>query len=438
MWVFLSSINDKNAVILQHFLLQMLIKPQEGGNEEEICHDPRHRVAEADTRPSQGWHQPETHTASRYHFHYATQHREIAVTQALDAVAQDGEQAQTRIEIVGYAHKLGSISYHFRLALIHEEHHHLVGKRIDEQEGEDEINQHHPDGSPYALTDSIQLPGSQVLTAIGSHCHSDVLENAGKEIFDAHRGSKCSHINRSQSVVRTLQHDEADGGNGELQTHRNTIVQQNADLLVVEFPFLTLRNQNLHFLLDKPDTEQHGNSLRKPSSDARTLYAQSHAENQNAIENDVDDRGGDEEIERLFRVAQGTNLTGEQIVAYGERNRRKLQHQEDVGVIEDLCWRIHQVQNLSAEDAGKKGNNHGKYHGDADAVAHVSPHLGIIPGTESLGDRDGKTGTGAVAETHDEKHDGAGCAYCRKSPHANPSSHDGGIDDEIHLLKDVA
>ena len=86
----------------------MLVKPQEGGNEEEICHDPRHRVAEADTRPSQGRHQPETHTASRYHFHHATQHREIAVTQALDAVAQDGEQAQTRIEIVGYAHKLAA------------------------------------------------------------------------------------------------------------------------------------------------------------------------------------------------------------------------------------------------------------------------------------------------------------------------------------------
>ena len=98
----------------------MLVKPQEGGNEEEICHDPRHRVAEADSRPRQGWHQPETHAASRYHFHYATQHREIAVTQALDAVAQDGEQAQTRIEIVGDAHKLGSISHYFRLALIHE------------------------------------------------------------------------------------------------------------------------------------------------------------------------------------------------------------------------------------------------------------------------------------------------------------------------------
>ena len=96
------------------------------------------------------------------------------------------------------------------------------------------------------------------------------------------------------------------------------------------------------------------------------------------------------------------------------------------------------MQNLSAEDAGKKGNDHGKHHGDADAVAYVSPHLGIIPGAESLGDRDGETGTGAVAEAHDEKHDGAGCAYCRKSSHANPSSHDGGIDNEIHLLKDVA
>ena len=261
----------------------MLIKPQEGGNEEEICHDPRHRIAEADTRPRQGRHQPETHTASRYHFHYATQHREIAVTQALDAVAQDGEQAQTRIEIVGYAHKLGSISHHLCLALIHEEHHHLVGKRIDEQEGEDEINQHHPDGSPYALTDSIQLPGSQVLTAIGSHRHSDVLENAGKEIFDAHRGCKCSHINSSQSVVRTLEHDEADGGNRELQSHWNAIVQQNAYLLVIEFSFFSLRNQNLHFLFNKPDTEQHGNALREPGGNACTLYAQSHAENQNAI-----------------------------------------------------------------------------------------------------------------------------------------------------------
>lgn len=58
-------------------LLQMFIKPKEGGDEEEICHDPRYRVAEADTRPCQGWYQPETHTASRNHFHYATQHRNL-------------------------------------------------------------------------------------------------------------------------------------------------------------------------------------------------------------------------------------------------------------------------------------------------------------------------------------------------------------------------
>ena len=32
-------------------------------------------------------------------------------------------------------------------------------------------------------------------------------------------------------------------------------------LFIIKLPFLTLRNQNLHFLFDKPDTEQHGNSL---------------------------------------------------------------------------------------------------------------------------------------------------------------------------------
>ena len=59
------------------------------------------------------------------------------------------------------------------------------------------------------------------------------------------------------------------------------------------------------------------------------------------------------------------------------------------------------------------------------------------PWRRSLSDRDGETGTGAVAEAHDEEHDGAGCAYCRKCSHAYPSSHDGGVDDEVHLLKDV-
>ena len=35
---------------------------------------------------------------------------------------------------------------------------------------------------------------------------------------------------------------------------------------------ISLRNQNLHLLFDKPDTEQHGDSLREPGSDACTLY----------------------------------------------------------------------------------------------------------------------------------------------------------------------
>lgn len=46
-----------------------------------------------------------------------------------------------------------------------------------------------------------------------------------------------------------------------------------------------------------------------------------------------------------------------------------------------FCLSIHQVQNLSAEDAGKKGDDHGKHHGDTDAVVYVSPHLGVILGT---------------------------------------------------------
>ncbi len=416
----------------------MPIQPPKGGDEKQVCHNPCHGVAETDTLPCQGWHQPQAHAAPGYHLHHPAHHREHAVTQALDAVPEDGEQTEHGVEIVGNAHKLGGMGYYLRLALVYEEHHHLVGEGVDEEEGNHKVHQHHLDGRPHALRHPFQLPGTEVLTAIGGHRHADVLKHTGKEVLDAHGGGECRHIDRAQSIVGTLEHDEADGGDGELKAHRHTVVQQDARLLVVKPALLALGDENLHLPLDVPDAESHGEALRQPGGDARPLYAKPHAENEDAVEDDVDDGGGDEKIKRLLRVAEGTDLSREQIIGNGKRYRRKLEHEEDVGIVEHLGWGVDEMQNLAAEDAGEEGDDHGEDHGDADAVAYIGAHFHVVFGTESLRHGDGEACARTVAETHDEEGDGAGCPHSRQCSHTYPAAHDGGVNDEVHLLQNVS
>ena len=88
-------------------------------------------------------------------------------------------------------------------------------------------------------------------------------------------------------------------------------------------------------------------------------------------------------------------MSCQQVVAYRERYRRKLEHEEDVGIIEYLQWGVDEMQNLLAEKARQEGDDHGE--GDGYAIAN-------------------------------------GC----QGIHADPSSHDDGVDDEIHLLQDIA
>ncbi len=96
------------------------------------------------------------------------------------------------------------------------------------------------------------------------------------------------------------------------------------------------------------------------------------------------------------------------------------------------------MQNLSAEDAGEEGDDYGEHHGDADAVAHISPHFLIVLRSEGLRHRDGEACTGPIAESHDEEHDGAGGSHGSQCPYAYPSTHDGCVDDEVHLLQNVS
>lgn len=128
-----------------------MLHPKEGGNEKYVCHAPGYRVAKADTSPIQSGDDPEAYAATCYHLHNAAKHREVAEAKTLYGVAQDGEQSEDWIEVVGNAHKLCRTSHHLSLAVVYKEAHHPIGKGVDNDKGEDEVDQHEADGVLHAL-----------------------------------------------------------------------------------------------------------------------------------------------------------------------------------------------------------------------------------------------------------------------------------------------
>lgn len=233
--------------ILHHLLycclFQSTLHPQKCWDKEQVSHDPCYGVAEADAGPGDSRHEPKADTAACYHLHYAAEHGEVAETESLDGVAQNGEQSEGGVEVVVDAHVLRSVAYHGSLVAVYEELHHIVGEGIYHDEGEDEVGEHEADGILHATRYAVHTLCSEVLSAVGSHCYADVLEDAGEEILYAERGGEGCYAGGAESVVGTLQHDDANAGDGELQAHRHTVVEQYARAAVVVATFVALRNE---------------------------------------------------------------------------------------------------------------------------------------------------------------------------------------------------
>ena len=338
----------KPLPLLFRCILQSVLHPKERRNEEQICHNPGYWVAEADTGPGDSWHEPKADTAACYHLHHAAEHGEVAEAESLDGVAQNGEQSEGGVEVVVDAHVLRSVAYHGSLAAVYEELHHIVGEGIYHEEGEDEVGEHEADGILHATRHAVHTLCSEVLSAVGSYCYADVFEDAGEEILYAERGGKGSHAGGAESVVGTLQHDDANAGDGELQAHRHTVVEQYARAAVVVATFVALRDEQLHVLAYIPYTQCYGYSLREPCGYAGSCYAHATEEYEHNVKQDVHEGGSDEEVERLARVAECAYLTGEEVEAERERYGCELQHEERIGIVEDVGRGVHHLQDAVA------------------------------------------------------------------------------------------
>lgn len=86
-------------------------------------------------------------------------------------------------------------------------------------------------------------------------------------------------------------------------------------------------------------------------------YTHAQDENEQNVEGNVDQRGLNQEIERLLGVAQGTNEPREQVVSHGKGNGEKLQKKKCPSIAENVRRRVDQSEDLRAEHASEQSDD---------------------------------------------------------------------------------
>jgi len=106
--------------------------------------------------------------------------------------------------------------------------------------------------------------------------------------------------------------------------------------------------------------------------------------------------------------------------------------------VEDVGRRVDKSENFRTEHAGEQGDDSREGHGNAHGIGYIDPHLVIVLTAESLCHGDGKAGARPVAESHDQKVDRRRRTHGSQCTDTDPPSHDGRVNDLIHLLEYIA
>lgn len=95
------------------------------------------------------------------------------------------------------------------------------------------------------------------------------------------------------------------------------------------------------------------------------------------VEDDVQDGGQQQEIERGLAVAQCPDETGEQVIKESERNADEDDQKIEVGAMQDVVRRLHHEQDSLAKQGSDDGQHNGNDEGNPKTVGYVTPQVAV-------------------------------------------------------------
>ena len=95
------------------------------------------------------------------------------------------------------------------------------------------------------------------------------------------------------------------------------------------------------------------------------------------VEDDVQDGGQQQEVERGLAVAQCSDETGEQVIKESERNTDEDDQKIEVGTMQDVVRRLHHEQDSLAKQGSDDGQHNGNDEGNPKTVGYVTPQVAV-------------------------------------------------------------
>ena len=333
------------------------------------------------------------------------------------------------------AQKLQSQRYQRKACLVQKKHDQLITQKQYQSQSEQAVNAAQQAAGTQTLPQPLPLFGTHILSAIGGHSGAHSFQRTGQEDGHLVGGGSGGDIHGAQNIHRALQHHAADGGDGELQTHGHAQRQQIPDAPPAPAPVTFVHLQHIEAPADLPQAAETGYKLADGSGKGRAEHAPVQIDNEKQVQTDVDDRGHHQPDDGGAAVTQRAQNARAHIVQDIAGDACKNGDDIGPGKVNDIGRRVHQLQNLPAENHRKSGDGHGKKQTAIGRAGDIFSQRIIVLGAKSLGDRDGHTAADADGAAHHQKVDGAGGAYGSQRIAAQKFAHDGGVHHVIQLLE---
>ena len=249
--------------------------------------------------------------------------------------------------------------------LIREETDNLRRPQLTDDDRENAVDHTGGNGHMQRLQGALVLAGTRVLSSNGGdggeHRGRNQEQEADDLFYDADRGG---HIHAA-AVGNGSDDQEGDLNQAVLAGHRNADLQNPGEHLSVRLQVLQLQHgrsglcaSGTQSIFQKEQSQQYTQRLCDDCREGGAHRPHGEGADQNIVQDDIDDTGGEDENHRALRVTQSAEDAADHVVGGDEGNADKADQNVLPGLCEGLRRRGQNAQNRIPRENEQDGDHY--------------------------------------------------------------------------------
>ena len=136
-----------------------------------------------------------------------------------------------------------------------------------------------------------------------------------------------------------------------------------------------MQSENIKLLRDVDKAQQRGNCLRDYCSVSAAFHSHAEDNDEYDIQNHIDHRRNDQEIQRGFAVPQRAQHCGQSIIGAGREQSRVNNRHVQLNISQQFLRSVHQPQNRFIRNQKSHRHNHSEENAQINRHRNIMPHL---------------------------------------------------------------